>query len=354
MERWGMSGLMSFANGKGGAEMTEEQMRQRREELRKIREHRRRLQKLQRRRRIRQILLSVFLLTLAVGCTVFFARFPTYFKRWTHQDEIESVAVATKPTSVPTPVVEVTPEPEKKAVSKQAFSQFAGYVEQNEGRYQNYKKTSGFSDGEVVWRVNARLDLEEYQDFITISTKRLNTNPLVIVNKYHKVPEGYEPPDLKPNVDGCYLRAEAADAFDRMKRDAATQGLNLRAISGYRSVGYQRDLYNSYLEGDSRENVDTYSARAGHSEHHTGLAVDVFGSVDGLGEFENTPEYVWVKKYGSEYGFIIRYTTRWESVTGYMDEPWHLRYIGREYAMDMKEKNIETLEEYVGMNGTLE
>lgn len=338
-------------------------MRQRLEELRRNREQRALILKRRRNRRIRQAFLCILLLGITVFFAVFFFTFPARFKQAQQekqQEELKGQDIITVANidieekkvseSAQEPSEEPTEEPQK---AESAFSSMPGYLAENEERYQTYKATTGYSDSEVIWRVNARLDLTEYQDYITLDTERVNQNPLVIVNKYHRVPDGYEPPDLKANSDGCYLRAEAADAFDRMKRDAASQGLTLRAVSGYRSVEYQRNLYNGYLSGDSQANVDTYSARAGHSEHHTGLAVDVFGSVDGLDAFVNTPEYQWVRQHGADYGFIIRYTSQWEEVTGYMDEPWHLRYIGEQYAQDMQEKGIATLEEYVGRNGLL-
>ncbi|MBE7043359.1 MAG: hypothetical protein E7399_07715 [Ruminococcaceae bacterium] len=223
----------------------------------------------------------------------------------------------------------------------------AGYCEENEDRYRAYQEKTGYSGKDVVWRVNARLDLQEYVDYVVIEHDKLNDDPLVIVNKYHKIPDDYAPADLKKNSDGCVLRSETADAFDEMKRAAAAQGVTLGAMSGYRSVDYQRNLYNGYLAGDSLANVDTYSARAGHSEHHLGLAIDVYG-------YDGSPQYTWVKNHCHEYGFIVRYTAVWQNVTGYMDEPWHIRYIGKEHSMKMKENNIGTLEEYVGRYGTLE
>lgn len=223
----------------------------------------------------------------------------------------------------------------------------AGYREKNEARYQAYQQKTGRSGKDVIWRVNARLDLREYEDLVLISQDKLNNDPLVIINKYHRVPDGYAPPDLKKNSDGCIVRSETADAFDVMKRAAASQGVALTATSGYRSVEYQRNLYNGYLAGDSRANVDTYSARPGLSEHHTGRAIDIYG-------YAGSPQYNWVRDHGHEYGFIVRYTAAWQKETGYMDEPWHIRYIGKEHSMKMKEQNIGTLEEYVGRYGTFE
>jgi len=323
----------------------------------------------------------VFLLALTVFCAIGFIRFPDYYEAKQLEKRVkegQAIAVVAETPASDTkekntaettePADETTapetsesneetatpkPTPTSTVAENNDFSKNGGYVAENAARYDGYQKTTGFSDYETIWQVNARLDLELF-DAVTINTDKLNTDILVVVNKYHKVPDGYQPPDLTYNSDGCQLRAATANAFDQMKQAAANSGLTLRAVSGYRSVSYQRNLYNSYLQGDSQANVDTYSARAGHSEHHTGMAVDVFGSVDGLGSFVNTPEYQWVKQHGHEYGFIIRYTAPEQHITGYMDEPWHLRYIGTEHATNMVTQGITTLEEYVGRNGTLE
>ena len=352
--------------------MTEEQLQQRREELRKNREERRILLKRRRRRKMRQTLLCVFLLGLTVFSAIWFIRFPSRYEAkqlekltrekkrvaaLVSEDSKQSEEGTTNSDAVDAMVTSETTSEAEEASSASVqsnYSQYGGFVAENSSRYDTYKNSTGFSDYEVIWRVNARLDLNLFTDAVTINTNKLNNDILVVVNKYHRVPDGYMPPDLTYNSDGCQLRSATANAFDQMKQAAAASGLILRAVSAYRSVEYQRNLYNSYLQGDSQANVDTYSARAGHSEHHTGMAVDVFGSVDGLNAFFSTPEYQWVKQHGHEYGFIIRYTAPEEDVTGYMDEPWHLRYIGVEHATAMVTQGITTLEEYVGRNGTLE
>lgn len=350
-------------------------MNRRREELRRNRDARRAMVKKQKRRKRRTALACAVLLAVTAFCTVCFARFPKWYQERELKKTLEqsdaTVAVVSKQEKAAVAsdkkVTEQSPSPEQtkedagkaesqdEAAEQKAessdFSQYSGYVSENETRYRDYQNRTGAAGDDVVWQVNARLDLQLFTDAVTVGSGRLEQDLLVIVNKYHRVPDGYQPSDLTYNSDGCQLRSETADAFDRMKQAAAASGLTLRAVSGYRSVDYQRNLYNSYLQGDSRENVDTYSARAGFSEHHTGMAVDAFGSVDGLNEFVTTPEYQWVKQHGHEYGFIIRYTAPEESVTGYMDEPWHLRYIGTEHATAMKTLGISTLEEYVGQNG---
>ena len=228
--------------------------------------------------------------------------------------------------------------------SQPIINENIGYKDETkEERYAAYKKLNpNLSDEEIVWQVNANLDKPKYGYDIPVSGY---DDPYIIVNKYYKVPEGYRPPDLK-DFGGQLLREETGNAYLKMREDGLKLGLNIRLVSGYRSVEYQSGLYNRYLSSDSRENVDRYSARPGHSEHHTGMAMDVFGSQDGLRNFENTPEYPWVRDNCHKYGFIIRYLRETEHITGYEAEPWHLRYVGVEVATDMKEKNIKSFEEY--------
>ncbi len=210
-------------------------------------------------------------------------------------------------------------------------------------RYEAYhKKHPELSVEDVVWQTNVNIDQPWHSITETVSSY---DDPLILVNKYNAVPEGYMPPDLG-TYDGQKLRKVAGEAFIRMRNAASSNGLKLMAVSGFRTVDYQRNLYNRYLSTDSQQNVDRYSARPGYSEHHTGLAVDVFGSKDGLREFVNTPEYPWVRDNCYKYGFIIRYWTDIEYITGYENEPWHLRYVGVETSTDMKNKGIRCYEEY--------
>ncbi len=223
------------------------------------------------------------------------------------------------------------------------YASFSYYKEENQSRYEDYAhENPTLEPADVVWMVNANQDKQKYNYDIAVSGY---DDVKIIVNKYYKVPDDYAPTDLV-TVDGQRLREEAATAFKRMRNDASGQGLKIRAVSGYRTVEYQRGLYNRYLSSDSQENVDRYSARPGYSEHHTGLAVDVFGSTDGLRQFVNTPELPWVRDNCYKYGFIIRYLEGTEDITGYESEPWHLRYVGVDVSTDMKEKGINNFEEY--------
>ena len=159
---------------------------------------------------------------------------------------------------------------------------------------------------------------------------------ILIANKTYALPADYN-----PGVD-----PEAQAAFDDMQAAAAKEGLNIYVSSGFRSYEYQSGLYDRYVQRSGKAEADRYSARPGHSEHQTGLAFDM-NTIDI--SFADTDEYVWVKAHCWEYGFIIRYPEDGEDVTGYMYEPWHIRYLGKETAKKVYDSGL-TLEEYLGID----
>ena len=160
-------------------------------------------------------------------------------------------------------------------------------------------------------------------------------NGILIANKTYDLPSTYNP--------GGIL-AEAQTAFNKMKADAWNNArLKLDICSGFRSYAYQRDLYNSYVNRDGKAKADTYSARPGHSEHQTGLAMDInmAGSA-----FDSTPEAKWIAEHCAEYGFIIRYPQGKQDITGYKYESWHVRYLGVPLAKEVTDSGL-TLEEFL-------
>ncbi|WP_312115081.1 M15 family metallopeptidase [Brevibacillus reuszeri] len=192
------------------------------------------------------------------------------------------------------------------------------------------------------------------------------TNPTelsVVVNKQRALPADYIPPDLvEPNVpfpfdekvEKRFMRAEAAKALEELFAGAKQDGIELYAVSGYRSYKTQRSLYETYVKTQGAEHAAAYSAVPGKSEHQTGLAMDV-SSVDATTRLEEpfgeTPEGKWLSAHCGEYGFIIRYLKGKEETTGYSYEPWHLRYVGKEMAQEIMAKGI-TLEDYLSENGS--
>lgn len=179
----------------------------------------------------------------------------------------------------------------------------------------------------------------------------------VLVNKQNKLPDNYNPTDLVytdiPFVSGASnekrkMRRVAAAAVNQLFAGAKAEGISLLGVSAYRSHATQTTLFNYYVNRDGYEKARTYSALPGTSEHETGLSIDVTGG-NGKCAAENcfggTKEAIWLEQHAAEYGFIIRYPKGKESITGYQYEPWHLRYVGKELALEMTNKGI-TLEEY--------
>lgn len=186
----------------------------------------------------------------------------------------------------------------------------------------------------------------------------------VLVNKKYALPKDYVPDDLvEPDVPFIFeeklekrkLRKEAAEALEAMFAAAAEDGVLLAGVSGYRSYNTQKGLYNWYVSRDGQEAADRYSARPGHSEHSTGLAMDVSG-IDGACAatdcFADTPEAAWLAEHAYDYGFIIRYPEGKEDITGYKYEPWHLRYVGVDAAREIRDLGL-TLEEYTALRAAL-
>ena len=170
---------------------------------------------------------------------------------------------------------------------------------------------------------------------------------VIVVNKTYSLPSNFAPNNLV-TINGYIKVVDYVKiAFNELKSDASSIGLNIYASSGYRSYNDQKYIYNNYVKMDGQEKADTYSARAGYSEHQTGLAIDV-NTIDMT--FDNTEESIWLKENCYRYGFIIRYPKNKDSITGYMYEPWHIRYVGKELAKKLYDDGQWiTLEEYYGI-----
>lgn len=188
---------------------------------------------------------------------------------------------------------------------------------------------------------------EFYENIKTIK----NPNTLdVLVNKNNMLPMNYVPNDLeyidiKYSYENKQLKKEAKEQFEKLSSDALAIGYRIVATSAYRPYDYQKDLYEYYVKEKGQDYADLCSAKPGHSEHQTGLAVDVEGSNRSYDDFEDAIEFNWMRENAHKYGFVLRYPKGKEHITGFKYEPWHYRYVGIETASYIYEKNI-TLEEY--------
>lgn len=186
---------------------------------------------------------------------------------------------------------------------------------------------------------------------------------VVLVNKHHALmPTTFTPADLRtPNVrtdspEPSLLRKDAAAGVEAMFAAAAADGVSITIQSSYRSYVTQISLYENYVEQKGQTEADKTSARPGYSEHQTGLALDI-GDANVPADCEFTlcmagsAAAKWVGAHGMEYGFIVRYPQGAEALTGYLYEPWHLRFVGISVALDMTVRGISSYEQYLGSPG---
>ena len=172
---------------------------------------------------------------------------------------------------------------------------------------------------------------------------------IFLINKNHRLPNNYIPKLVlvkqKYSNNKQYLTKEANLAFENMAKDIEKIGLKIIAVSTYRSYNYQKELFNKYVKEKGIEYASMCSAKAGYSEHQTGLAVDIADNSLDYDNFDKTKEFDWVKKNAHKYGFILRYPKDKIAITKYKYEPWHFRYIGK-IAYYLYENNL-TIEEFL-------
>ncbi|MBI4033828.1 M15 family metallopeptidase [Candidatus Saccharibacteria bacterium] len=180
-----------------------------------------------------------------------------------------------------------------------------------------------------------------------------------VVNKGRALPSEYVPTLTVPDVplrfsaksDEMHLRSDAAAALEQLFTAAAKDKLFLRLASGYRSYGSQSAIYAREVRTYGQAQADRQSARPGHSEHQTGLAADLEPS-DRRCEiadcFADTAEGKWLAAQAHKFGFVLRYPSGEESITGYRYEPWHFRFVGKGLAAEIN-KTGQTLERFFGL-----
>lgn len=222
----------------------------------------------------------------------------------------------------------------------------------------------------VAADVNARIAVQAtaerpgFAPTTTTSVARLITpaadlsnphSPQVVVNKKRPlaprthVPTGLYKPRI-PNTNGQPVKWETGQQLEKMSAAARGAGFSLYLLSGYRSHALQQSVYNGYVSRYGRAYADLYSARPGHSEHQTGMAVDLYANGYCQGEcFGGTAPGKWLRENAHKYGFILRYDRGMQHITGYAYEPWHFRYVTVAVATDMRSKGIKTLEQYYGL-----
>ena len=224
------------------------------------------------------------------------------------------------------------------------YTNCPNFSKYNFERYLSYKeKNKDLTYQDVVTRVNIKLDKEYYTDTKPVE----NPDSLyAVVNKYNYLDANFIPKNLKPlfNNSNVTMVEEAANAYKELVEAAKNDGITLIATTAYRSYAFQSSLYNSYKNKDGEALADTYSARPGYSEHQTGLAADL-NDPNYSARRLSAEDYEWLKNNADKYGFIIRFPKGKENITGYQEEDWHIRYLGKDVAKKVKESGL-TLDEY--------
>ena len=194
-----------------------------------------------------------------------------------------------------------------------------------------------YVDGSGLWSSNSDSNTKVTNKGLYYSVQG-KYDEILVVNKHYPLSKDYNPGE-NPTAKAAFLKLIA-----QMQKEGYAVS---DKYSGFRSYATQAQLYQSYVNREGQAAADRYSARPGYSEHQTGLAFDVIGTNGHLVEDESAAQ--WLLDHAADYGFVVRYLKGKESVTGYMHEEWHLRYVGKE-AKEIAASGL-TLEEYYGFDG---
>ena len=212
-----------------------------------------------------------------------------------------------------------------------------------------HKKHMNVSPTDIIKKVNTHTDIDFYEETSDADTSK---NELVLVNKYYKLAEDYEPSDivLIPSAYAYskkYASESILEELEKMIDAAKEENLKLIVSAGYRSYKEQEKLYNNYKVSNGIAKADEDVSRAGHSDYQTGLAIDIEPYGKKITNEAELEEYKWLQENSYKYGFIERYPEGKEDITGFSHSYSHYRYVGVEAATYIHDNNI-TFEEYYG------
>ncbi len=212
---------------------------------------------------------------------------------------------------------------------------------------ENYKHNVPLSEPGME-NIDGYIDVETIADPYII--KKVTRESLI--NKFNWLPHNYKPDDLvlinSNSARKIYLRKEAAEAFEKMRKDALDFDIKFVVFSGYRSYETQQKLYSQKYKKDKLRAIKG-TAYPGSSEHSSGFAMDISYNNNFPKDFYSTPQGFFLDENAHKYGFILRYPEGKEHITNYKYESWHYRYVGVKLAKELKKKGI-TLEEYYGVD----
>lgn len=222
------------------------------------------------------------------------------------------------------------------------------FIKNNLDRYLDYYKKNNKTDiSKIVALVNTNRDYPLYEN---VKDTDISKDILMLVNKYNHLSEDYVPENLVKisssyAYQGNSVREDVLEAFIEMANVAREENIILIINSSYRSYKDQDDIWNYRKKLYGKEKADQYAARAGYSEHQSGLSIDIAQFNSKEEDFENTEAFKWLENNAHKYGFILRFKKDAEDITGYAYESWHYRYVGVDAATKVHDENI-TYDEY--------
>jgi len=235
-------------------------------------------------------------------------------------------------------------------VSVADTGEYPYFLEENAQRYDAYQaENPDVPFDKIIAYVNAAIDIGFYTDIQEVPNL---ADVNLLVNKNFALPADWVPDDFVDTGSGHMMREEAAGQFTQMRDAMVAAGLKVYVIITYRSYGAQRNTHGNAVNNHGSALADRNWARAGHSEHQTGLTVDMlqkpFEVNMHYAKYQNSKEYEWLIENAYNYGFILRYPDEYKHLHGYNYEPWHWRYVGVDVATAMHNEGIGLFEEFYG------
>ena len=225
------------------------------------------------------------------------------------------------------------------------------FLEKNLYEYIEYKsknKKKSYSD--VIAIVNVRANKDWYDNKVVRETD-LSKGNLILVNKFNYLNNSFIPNEIVDvDINYAYQNNKASkevnDAYVLMAKEAKKDNIILLVNSSYRTYERQEEIYKEFYYSKGISYADKYAARAGYSEHQTGLALDIFTSGRSTtSDFDQSEAFKWLTNNAHKYGFILRYPKDKEYLTGYSYESWHYRYLGVDTATKVYNSGL-TYDEY--------
>jgi len=229
--------------------------------------------------------------------------------------------------------------------------EYPHFLEENAQRYDAFQAANpSLTRDRVIALVNVNVDKEAFSDIQDVPDPN---DIFVLVNKHFRLPSNWSPDDFVDVGGRHMMREEAAEHFMQMREAMREEGLTLNIVITYRSYTSQRNHFGNFVARFGQRGAEGGIARPGHSEHQTGLSLDVLhrghdgGYMMNMG-FDNSKQYEWLVENAYNYGFILRYPREDRAHHGFVFEPWHWRYVGIPIATVMHNEETPTYEEFYG------